>query len=116
MFDVVSAADAEKEIDGIWVDCRWVITNKGSVSQSVDKARLVVRELADSKRNDLYAGTPGLNFVKIGLAMATERRCRGDAPNNIMTFDVKTAFLYGHPADVFPSRSHETSPRSIPRP
>ena len=90
VFDVVPAADAAKETDGIWVDCRCVITNRGSVSQPIAKARVVAREFADSKRNDLYAGPPGLNFVKIGLAMATERAGERDAPNNIMILDVKT--------------------------
>ena len=68
---MVPAADAAKETDGVWVDCRWVITNKGTASQPVDKARLVAIQFADSK---LYAGTPGLNFVQIGLGMATREQ------------------------------------------
>ena len=92
---VVPTSVADNEDDGIWVDCRWVMTNKGSYVSPVAKARLVAREFADTKRNDLYAGTPGRNVVKLGLAMAAIKRNDNDAHNNSMAFDVETAFLYG---------------------
>ena len=49
----------------------------------------------DTKRNDLYAGTPGLNVVKCGLAMAAIEQSENSKANHIRTLHVKTAFLYG---------------------
>ena len=94
VFDIVPMAESKMETDGVWVDCRWVVTNKGTEATPVAKARLVAREFADTKRNDLYAGTPGLSFVKACLSAATA--VRDNAPTKkVMTLDVKTAFLYG---------------------
>ena len=65
VFDIIPRAEAEQEANVVWVDCRWVITNKGSAADPVAKARLVAREYADCKRNDLYAGTLSLGFIKM---------------------------------------------------
>ena len=95
VFDIIPISEADKESGGIWVDSRWVVSNKGSESDPIAKARLVAREFADQKRHDLYAGTPGLGFIKMCLAVATRYQASSMPVKKVMTLDVKTAFLYG---------------------
>ena len=59
VYKVVPVHEAESDPEGIWVDARWVVTNKGSQEAPVAKCRFVAREFATDKRTDLYAGTLG---------------------------------------------------------
>ena len=94
VFEVIPLSEVERDHGVVWIDCRWVVTNKGTDTAPVAKARLVAREFADQKRNDLYAGTPGLGFIKMRLAAAARNAPTG-AHKKLMTPDVKTAVLYG---------------------
>ena len=94
VYEVVSRSEAEKP-GAIKLSTKWVITNKGTKSAPVAKARLVAREFVSDRidRDTLFAGTPGLASMKLLLSRAAST---GRGPQlRVMILDVKTAFLYG---------------------
>ena len=48
----------------------------------------------ETKRGELFAGTPGLMAMRTVISRAMTR-CEDGAKRSIMLADVKTAFLYG---------------------
>ena len=91
----VSQEEAHQDPDGVIVDVRWVIVNKGSASEPNIRCRLVCREFADKgNRDDLFAGTPSLMTIRVILSLLAKRAAN---ENDIagMIVDVKGAFLYG---------------------
>ena len=57
--------------DGVFVNVKWVRTNKGTKQKPQVKCRLVAQELAYGTRMDeLYANTPSSSCVKMALLLA----------------------------------------------
>ena len=77
------------------LDVRWVDIEKADLGMPSNvKSRCVVKDFATTIRDDLFAGTPALEAVKLIISLAASSR-RGLAPQKrIMVMDVKGAFLH----------------------
>ena len=71
---------------------KWIDHNKGDLAAPNYRARLVGREVAHDKRDDLYAATPPLESLKAILALCASRQ-GGPRPNRIMALDVARAYF-----------------------
>ena len=67
--------------------------NKGDEAAPNYRARLVGREVAYDKRDDLYAATPPLESLKAVLSLCASRQ-GGRSPSRIMALDVVRAYFY----------------------
>ena len=67
--------------------------NKGDVTAPNYRARLVGREVAYDKRDDLYAATPPLESLKAVLALCASRQ-EGSRPSRVMALDVVRVYFY----------------------
>ena len=91
------------------LDVRWVDIGKADLGMPSNvKSRCVVKEFATTIRDDLFAGTPALEAVKLIISLVASSR-RGLAPQKrIMVMDVKGAFLHaargGRCTLIFPRR------------
>ena len=74
---------------------RWLDVDKGGPGKPADiRSRCVVKEIAHSKRDDLFAGTPSLEAFKLMVSKLASSNC-GYAPlKRLMVMDVKRAFLH----------------------
>ena len=73
---------------------RWVDTNKGDEDRTDVRSRLVARDFhtkADKERDDLFAGTPPLEAVRMQFSRAVTRRKRGKGVRKIMFIDARKA-------------------------
>ena len=75
---------------------KWMDTNKGDEKGLNYRARLVGRELALTKRHDLFAATPPLEALRmlISLVASKQGQKRGSDNFILMTNDVKRAYFY----------------------
>ena len=64
VFEMIPRSEMEEYPNHILVGTRWVLVNKGSELEPKVKARLVAQEFANEKRDDLFAGTPGLTTIR----------------------------------------------------
>lgn len=69
---------------------RWIDVNKGDSLNPNYRARQLAREINASKRDDLFAGTPPLEALKIIIFMTTS----GDTGEVLMINDVSRAFFH----------------------
>ena len=95
VFDIVPR-ETMNEIPGAnLIGTRWVLTNKGTSAAPQVKARLVAQEFATGQyRDELFAGTPGLDVVRMLLSdLATGNQ--GHRRRIGAVLDVASAFLYG---------------------
>ena len=93
VYEYVTRSEALNDPEGIFVNVKWVRTNKGTYEDPNIKCRLVAQELGYGQRVDeLFSGTPSLQAMRLVILHAAKggRRHRG-----IMVLDVKCAFLYG---------------------
>ena len=74
---------------------RWLDGDKGRPGKPSEiKSRCVVKEIAHSKRDDLFAGTPSLEAFKLMVSKLASSN-GGYAPHKrLMIMDVKRAFLH----------------------
>jgi hypothetical protein len=75
---------------------RWVDTNKGDEERTDVRSRLVARDFstkADKGRDDLFAGTPPLEAVRMQFSRAVTRRKRGRGLRKIMFIEARKAHL-----------------------
>ena len=90
--EYANRADAYNDPEGVFVNVKWVRTNKGTKHKPQVKCRLVAQELAYGTRMDeLFANTPSLSCVKLAMIHAAQE----GKNRKLMTLDVKSAFLYG---------------------
>ena len=75
---------------------RWLDVNKGDESSPEYRARLVGREIAREKREDLFAATPPLESLKLIMARCASRQMHREKGERflIMSNDVKRAYFY----------------------
>ena len=78
------------------ITTKWVDTNKGDEKDPNYRARWVGRELALSKRTDLFAATPPLESLRMLLSIVAGRQSQKHQKDNfiLMTNDVKRAYFY----------------------
>ena len=78
----------------IHLQTRWVIVNKGTTQKPNVRARLVARDFADkSMKDELFAGTPGIDVVRMLISdLATNNE---EGSNMALIMDISSAFLYG---------------------
>ena len=72
------------------ITTKWIDHNKGDVTTPHYRARLVGREVAYDKRDDLYAATPPLESLKAILALCASRQ-GGSRSSRVMALDVVRA-------------------------
>ena len=91
---VYSKVDREKHMKVITT--KWVDTNKGDKEEPNYRARLVGRELALSKRHDLFAATPPLEALRMLLSVLASRQGSKRSADNfmLMSNDVRRAYFY----------------------
>ena len=95
VYRVVTRESMERDEEVKMISIKWVITNKGTEEHPIAKARLVARDFnTGDKRDELFAGTPGLMAVRTVISRAMTK-CENGAKRSIMLADVKTASLYG---------------------
>ena len=75
------------------ISTKWFDTNKGDETSPNYHARLIGREIAREKRDDLFAATPPLESLKALLSLAASSRGGAD-PYRVMAIDIKTAYFY----------------------
>ena len=75
------------------ITTKWLDVNKGDEQHPQYRARLVGREVAYEKRDDLFAATPPLESLKAVLSICASRQSRRH-PHRIMSIDVKRAYFY----------------------
>ena len=75
------------------ISTKWIEYNKGDEATPNYRARLVGREVAYDKRDDLYAATPPLESLRGILSICASRQ-GGQAPYRIMALDVARAYFY----------------------
>ena len=82
VYSPVPRSQMESDPDGIKIDAKWVVTQKGTPAAPIIKARLVAREFAaGDKRDDLFARTPGLNALRYAVSQAaTGHRATSHGP------------------------------------
>ena len=78
VYEVVKEEEFRNDPRAIKIGTKWVITNKGTKTKPMIKARFVGKEFADdTKKGELFAGTPGLpalRYLVSKLATSQSRR------------------------------------------
>ena len=74
----------------------WLDISKGDDTDRNYRARLVGREIANDKRDDLLSATPPLESLRMILSICASNQNDPDAKKNfvIMSNDVKRAYFY----------------------
>ena len=75
------------------ISTKWLDINKGDAEKPNIRCRLVGRELARQKRDDLFAGTPPLESMKAVISKCASRQ-DGKHPFRLLSVDVKMAYFY----------------------
>ena len=75
------------------ITTKWLDVNKNDEATPNYRARLVGREIAWDKRDDLYAATPLLESLKTVLSACASAQ-EGLHPFRVMAIDVKRAYFY----------------------
>ena len=75
------------------ITTKWLDVNKGDSANPNVRCRLVGREIAKEKRDDLFAATPPLESLKTVLSLCASHQRQKD-PWRIMAVDVKRAYFY----------------------
>ena len=95
VYEIDNEEGFKRDPQAIKIGTKWMVTNKGTKSEPMTMGALVGKEYADdTKRVELFAGTPGrpaLRYLVSKLATTTcgeERKCA-------RVMDVTSALLYG---------------------
>ena len=92
VYRVVTRESMKRDEEGKMISIKWAITKKKT---RASKCQGTSREFnTGDKRDELFAGTPGLMAMRTVISRAMTR-CENGAKRSIMLADVKTAFLYG---------------------
>ena len=77
------------------ITTKWIDQNKGDHENPNYRARLVGREIATEKRDDLFAATPPLESMRMIISICASRQRASDRSKRfvIMTNDVKRAYF-----------------------
>ena len=75
------------------ISTTWLDINKGDIEKANIRSRLVGRELAKVKRDDLFAGTPPLESLKAVISKCASRQ-DGRRPFRLLSVDVNRAYFY----------------------
>ena len=75
------------------ITTKWLDVKKGDAENPNIRCRLVGREIAKEKRDDLFAATPPLESLKAVLSLCASHRSHKD-PWRLMAVDVKMAYFY----------------------
>ena len=68
--EIVSEEEFKRDPKAIKIGTKWVVTNIGTKTKPMIKARLVGKEFADdTKKGELFAGTPGLPALRSVLSV-----------------------------------------------
>ena len=78
------------------IDTRWLDVNKGDEDHPNYRARLVGREIKKDRRDDLFAGTPPLESLRMLISICASNQHNWSPSENhvIMTSDIKRAYFY----------------------
>ena len=78
------------------ISTKWIDTNKGDIDEPNYRARLVGREIATHKRDDLFAATPPLESLRYIVSRCASNQYHADATKkfSIMSNDIKRAYFY----------------------
>ena len=84
------------------ISTKWFDINKGDKGKPHIRLRLVGREIANDKIDDLFAATPPLESLKVvtSISASNQKRAR---PFRILSMDVKRAYFYAsatHPVFI----------------
>ena len=86
------------------ITTKWLDVNKNDEATPNYRARLVGREIAWDKRDDLYAATPPLESLKTVISACASAQDSA-VPFRIMAIDVKRAYFYAPATFSSPSAS-----------
>ena len=75
------------------ISTKWLDVNKGDAKNPSVRCRLVGREVAKEKRDDLFAAIPPLESFKAVLSLFANHQGHED-PWRVMAVDVKRAYFY----------------------
>ena len=75
------------------ITTKWLDVNKSDESNPNYRARLVGREIAWDKRDDLYAATPPLESLRALPSLCASSQ-KGTNPYRIMALDICSAYFY----------------------
>ena len=93
VYEYVTKEQAYNDPEGVIIDVRWVVVNKGTTEEPKIRCRLVGREFADKgNRDDLFAGTPPLVSIRTLLSILSKRAFEEDGMA-AMVLDVKGGIL-----------------------
>ncbi len=78
------------------ISTKWIDTNKGDEQDPNYRARLVGREIATHKRDDLFAATPPLESLRYIVSRCASHQYLANAADRfcIMSNDIKRAYFY----------------------
>ena len=78
------------------ITTKWLDINKGDEENKNYRARLVGREIAKTKRDDLFAATPPLESLRMILSICASHQASHKADDRflVMSNDVKRAYFY----------------------
>ena len=110
LYDRVTYAQAQgKKVRSMWLD-----EERIQDGQQIVRSRCVAMEFNLYDRNDTYAGTPPLKFVKLIISRAASKRRPGasDWTRVLGLYDIVTAFWHAdlpvdEPITVIPPRGEE---------
>ena len=77
------------------ITTKWLDQNKGDTDNPNYRARLVGREIAHDKRDDLFAATPPLESIRMIISICASNQSSGSPGSNfiMMSNDVKRAYF-----------------------
>ena len=77
------------------IDVRWLDIDKAEPGMPPDvRSRCVAREFANEVRDDLFAGTPALEAIKMLISMVASSGQGRSPTKRLMAMDIKRAFLH----------------------
>ena len=78
------------------ISTKWIDTNKGDLTDPNYRARLVGREIATTKRDDLFAATPPLESLRYIVSTCASNQLHAEPAERycLMSNDVKRAYFY----------------------
>ena len=79
------------------ISLRWIDVNKGDISFSSYRSRLVGQEFNIGKDDSLYAATPPLEALRLIASQAATCCADGNFDREIMINDVSRAYFYARP-------------------
>ena len=77
VYGIVKEEEFKRDTKAIKIGTKWMVTNKGTNTKPMIKARLVGKEFADdTKKGELFARTPGLRALRVLSVQACNQQVR----------------------------------------